>query len=75
MLDAGSHATMMDVYSSVQEGPETSWSSRETAGSEGFCITFFTSPAGSLPEHPTFGTFSSGISPAQLLYYTGQRPW
>jgi hypothetical protein len=36
MLEAYSHVIMMDVYSSGQEGPETSWRSRETAGSEGF---------------------------------------
>ena len=37
MLKAYAHAAMVDVYLSGQEGPETSWHSHETAGSEGFC--------------------------------------
>jgi hypothetical protein len=44
MLEAYAHAAMVDVYLSGQEGPETSWHSHETAGSEGFAITLFTSP-------------------------------
>ena len=32
-----------------------------------FAVTHFTSPADSLVEYPSVETFSSGISPAQLV--------
>jgi hypothetical protein len=51
MLEAYSHATMMDLYLSGQEGSETSWHSHETAGNEGLSTILFTSPAGPFPEH------------------------
>ena len=50
MLEAYSHATMMDLYLGGQEGSETSWIHMRLLEVKVFDITLFASPhAGSLP--------------------------
>lgn len=66
MLEAYAHVIMMDVYLSGQEGSQLHGIHVRLLGVKVFAITLSTSPAGSLPKHPTFGTLPSGTAPAKL---------
>ena len=70
------HVTMRNGSLSKEVGRKTNSIHVKLLEVKVFAVISFNSPVGSLPELRTFEIFSSGISPAELLYYSeAMLPW